>query len=253
MGRERELAARILAERDRSAPAAPNPAPILPQSAPETPVDLTNAAPQPTQAGKGDIREQRKIWRTNRIASFTANQRRKREWINFAEIADWCSEVDGSVVPNESARASAYEKLQRDLLEGDFEENGRSRVLYLHPWTVKAKMTRQWMENMIETHPRATIRSKYLDHCWLPRNLFQRWLAKHHLPASTRSALRQRRRFRPIRHLGIDEPDSPWRRPARGFLDFPRAFQNESGLVSPRSAKGERPAPAAGRLVNAAA
>jgi hypothetical protein len=64
-GRERELAARILAERDRSAPAAPNPAPILPQSAPETPVDLTNAAPQPTQVGKGDIREQAKIWRTN--------------------------------------------------------------------------------------------------------------------------------------------------------------------------------------------
>jgi hypothetical protein len=100
---------------------------------------------------------------------FAEDQRRKREWINFAEIADWCSEVDGSVVPNESARASAYEKLQRDLLEGDFEENGRSRVLYLHPWTVKAKVTRQWMENMIETHPPATIRSKYLDHCWLPR------------------------------------------------------------------------------------
>jgi hypothetical protein len=183
-GRERELAARILAERDRSAPAAPNPAPILPQSAPETPVDLCNAAPQPTQAGKGDIREQAKIWRTNRIARFTADQRRKREWINFAEIADWCSEVDGSVVPNESARVSAYVRLQRDLLEGDFEENGCSRVLYLHPWTVKAKMTRQWMESMIETHSPAAIRSQYFDHCWLPRNVFQRWLAKHHLPAS---------------------------------------------------------------------
>lgn len=183
-GRERELAARILAERDRSAPAAPNPAPILPQSAPETPVDLCNAAPQPTQAGKGDNREQAKIWRTNRIARFTADQRRKREWINFAEIADWCSEVDGSVVPNESARVSAYAKLQRDLLESDFEENGRSRVRYLHPWTVKAKITRQEMENMIETHSPAAIRSQYFDHCWLPRNVFQRWLAKHHLPAS---------------------------------------------------------------------
>jgi hypothetical protein len=136
------------------------------------------------QSDKGDIQERARIWRTNRIVRFAEDQRRKREWINFAEIADWCSEVDGSVVPNESARASAYEKLQRDLLEGDFEENGRSRVLYLHPWTVKAKVTRQWMENMIETHPPATIRSKYLDHCWLPRNLFQRWLAKHHLPAS---------------------------------------------------------------------
>jgi hypothetical protein len=103
-------------------------------------------------------------------------------WINFAEIADWCSEVEGSVVPNEAARASAYEKLQRDLMEGDFEENNHSRVLYLHPWTVKAKMKRQWMENIIEITPPATIRFQYLDHCWLPRNLFQRWIAKHHLP-----------------------------------------------------------------------
>jgi hypothetical protein len=134
-GRERELAERILAKRDRSAPAAPNPAPILPQSASDGAVDLTKLTPQPAQSDKGDIQERARIWRTNRIARFTEDQRRKREWINFAEIADWCSEVDGSVVPNESARASAYEKLQRDLLEGDFEENGRSRVLYLHPWT----------------------------------------------------------------------------------------------------------------------
>ena len=183
-GRERELAERILAERDQAEPAAPTPAPILPPSASDGAVDLPKPAPQPAQPEKGDIRKQVKIWRTNRIARFTENQRRKREWINFAEIADWCSEVDGSVVPNESARVSAYVKLQRDLLEGDFEENGRSRVLYLHPWTVKAKMTRQSMELMIETYPPATIRSQYFDHCWLPRNVFQRWLAKHHLPAS---------------------------------------------------------------------
>ena len=86
--------------------------------------------------------------------------------------------------PDESARASAYEKLQRDLLEDvDFEENGRSRVLYLHPWTVKAKMTRQHMQDMIDIYPPTTIRSEYFDHCWLPRKLFQRWLAKHELPA----------------------------------------------------------------------
>ena len=46
------------------------------------------------------------------------------------------------MVSDEGARASAYEKLQRDLLEGDFEENAVP-PLCLHPWTVKAKMTRQ--------------------------------------------------------------------------------------------------------------
>jgi hypothetical protein len=128
--------------------------------------------------------EQARRWRAERIKRFTQNQRLKREWINFAEIADWCSEVDGLIVSNEAARASAYEKLQRDLLDGDFEENGRSRVLYLHPGTAKAKMTLHWMKNVIETYLPTTIRYQYLDHCWIPENLFQRWLAVHHLRTS---------------------------------------------------------------------
>ena len=82
--------------------------------------------------------------RTARIERFTEIQQGKREWINFAEIAEWCSE-ESSVVPNEVAREAAYQKLQRDLLEEDFEENGRSRVLYLHPNTSKARMTRDWL------------------------------------------------------------------------------------------------------------
>ena len=60
--------------------------------------------------------------RADRIRWFSENQKRTRHWINFAEIAVWCSELSGSVVPDEGARASAYDKLQRDLLEGDFEE-----------------------------------------------------------------------------------------------------------------------------------
>ena len=54
--------------------------------------------------------------RTARIERFTQIQQGKREWINFAEIAEWCSE-ESSVVPNEVAREAAYQKLQRDLLE----------------------------------------------------------------------------------------------------------------------------------------
>ena len=137
-----------------------------------------------TEGVTSEKRRRSLAWRQGRIERFTRTQRQQRAWINFAEISEWCAELGGAVVPNEAARASAYEKLQRDLLEGEFEENGRTRVLYLHPRTVKAKMTGSWMHDMIDTFPPATIRSEYLDHCWLPRNLFQRWLAKHHLPAS---------------------------------------------------------------------
>jgi hypothetical protein len=56
----------------------------------------------------------------DRIRRFAVAQRRKRLWINFAEIAEWCSELDGSAVPNEVAREYAYTMLERDLLAGVF-------------------------------------------------------------------------------------------------------------------------------------
>jgi hypothetical protein len=92
----------------------------------------------------GDDRERDRRterWRLVRIARFTEIRRHVRKWINFAEIAEWCSEESG-IVPNAAAQEAAYQKLQRDLLEGDFEENGRSQILYLHPYTMKARMTR---------------------------------------------------------------------------------------------------------------
>jgi hypothetical protein len=163
----------------------------------------------------GDRRRDRQARqrRADRIRRFSENQKRTREWINFAEIAEWCSELSGSVVPDERARASAYEKLQRDLLEGDFEENGRSRVHYLHPWTVKARMTREWLQEMISMSSPTTIRTEYLDHCWLPRKLFQRWLAKHELSACPQ-------RFEPKVETP-SEPVSSWQADSPGLKPAP--------------------------------
>jgi hypothetical protein len=72
--------------------------------------------------------------------------------------------------------------LVQDLLDGDFEEGGRSKVLYLHPYTKMDCLTRQMLLDVLELEQ--SVRSEYLDHCWLPRLLFDRWLAKHELPAS---------------------------------------------------------------------
>jgi hypothetical protein len=125
-------------------------------------------------------------WRTARIQRFIEIQQCKREWINFWEIAEWCSE-ESSVVPNEVAREAAYQKLQRDLLEGDFEENirsrVRSRVLYLYPYTSKARMTRDWLTRLMEVYDQSTINSQYLAPCWIPREFLERWLAKHRMQA----------------------------------------------------------------------
>jgi hypothetical protein len=114
---------------------------------------------------------------------FAQAQLSKRDWINFEETAELCSELDGSGVPNEAARENAYRNLERDLLSGDFEDNGRSRVLYLHPFTVKTRMTREWYQNAYY-YDGDRGRSQFLPWCWFSRTMYERWAAKHNLPIS---------------------------------------------------------------------
>ena len=174
--------------------------------------------------------------REDRIGRFAERQRRRREWINFGEITEWCSELGGSIVSDEDARTSAYEKLQADLMAGDFEEAGKSRVLYLHPWTPIAKMTRDRARDFTELAPREMLRSEYWNHCWIPRHLFHRWLAKHNLPASPS-------RFEPM--AAVSAPSTPSRPETK--------IHNQQGpspnIPTPRNIKARRgrrgPAPGA--------
>jgi hypothetical protein len=122
--------------------------------------------------------------RIDREIRFISRQRRGRQWISFREIVEWLSEIDGRGVPNETARDNAYNMLQRDLLAGDFEEHGRSMVLYLHPVTPIGRMTRDRLQDALDTFPINTVRAAYLGRCWMSRRMFDRWLAKHQLPAS---------------------------------------------------------------------
>jgi hypothetical protein len=126
----------ILAERGSAGAGNRDLGPIPPKSAPDT----------------SDVRKQARIWRANRIERFTARQRWVRQWINFAEIAEWCSKEDRSIVPNEEKRAAAFDTLQTDLLAGEFDDYGRSRVLYLHPSTTKSRITRLWLIDVIDNN-----------------------------------------------------------------------------------------------------
>ena len=146
------------------------------------------------------------------IERFAEIQRRKREWINGAEWAEYCSE-EGSVVPNEVARDAAYKKLLADLFEGDFEENGHTQLRSLHPDTAKTRMTREWMTHVMEVYDdQAIINSQYLANCWMRRKYFDRLLAKHRMqprperfepkcptpPTTTPQSLSQARKAEPV-------------------------------------------------------
>src|SRR5262249_1975223 len=110
--------------------------------------------------------------------------RQAQEWINFAAIADWCAKEDGSILPNEKKREVAFDTLESDLLAGEFEENGRSRVLFLHPNSVRARMTRDWLKEVMDHNYDQEEGGPILPHCWIHGSIFEGCLAKPRLPAS---------------------------------------------------------------------
>jgi hypothetical protein len=127
-------------------------------------------------------------WDEDRIRRFKEEQRWKREYISFVEIADWYSDVGGPVSSKKAAilREHADRMLESDLLAGLFEEGGRSRVLFLCPgvsWT-HGRMTHQWLQDAIDNNYDGEHGRSYLRHCWLPRKPFQHWCRWHHLPES---------------------------------------------------------------------
>jgi len=135
-------------------------------------------------------------WRAARIKRFEKRQQEAREWINFADIADWCSKEDQSILPDERKREATFDTLASDLLAREFEENGRSRVLFLHPTTAKARMTPEWFKDVRDHNYDGDHGRSYLAHCWIRRRLFERWLVRHRLPA-------QPPRFQPQQSYGV--------------------------------------------------
>jgi hypothetical protein len=121
----------------------------------------------------------------DRIRRFEEVQRRKRKWIKCGEIPVWISELGGSG-PNEAARENAYTIVKEGLLARHFEENGRrSQVLFLFPGvSLTRRMTPQRLQDAIDNNYDNQHGRSWVENCWVPRNLFKRWCAWHHLPES---------------------------------------------------------------------
>ena len=127
----------------------------------------------------------RREHRERRIGKFTARQRREREWINFAEIADWCAREIGSIKPDEERRSLAFARLRAALKAGEFEQADRARVLMLSPDSSMAKLTRERFEFIAPRFDEQTVASAYLAYCWVPRELCRAWFVHHRLPWPT--------------------------------------------------------------------
>ena len=119
----------------------------------------------------------------DRIRRFEEVQRRKRNWIKFTEIAEEYSERDGPVAPEKAAaeRERACAMLEHDLLARNFEENGRSQVLFLFPGFTDRRMTPQRLQDAIDYNYDNRCGRSYLENCWITRNRYELWREWHNL------------------------------------------------------------------------
>src|SRR5262249_17271821 len=72
------------------------------------------------------------------ICTWKERQRREREWIRFADIADWCSREPGDVKRDARRKAQAWHDLLVSVLRGEFNRYGRCCVAYLPEGTTNS-------------------------------------------------------------------------------------------------------------------
>ena len=120
--------------------------------------------------------------RARRIERFTQRQRKLSDWVCFADVADWCARITGDIKPDEERRTLTYSELRKSLTVGDFEQAGRSRVMFLNPATTMAKMTRVRFDLITRAFDGQTLNTEYLSCCWIPRDLCQQWFDSRRLP-----------------------------------------------------------------------
>jgi hypothetical protein len=104
-------------------------------------------------------------WRAERMLRFAEREAQARQWIRLSEIAE---------------RYGHERSTAASILNGEFEDRGRSRLLYLHPWSTMAKMTRGKMETLEKVYrdPELLARN-YIGCCWIPIDMALRWCSRH--------------------------------------------------------------------------
>lgn len=125
--------------------------------------------------------------RLRQLHRFRECQRRRRQWLSFEEIADWCGRISGTVRRDESLRAQAYSDLRNAMLAGEFGYGVQSCVLYFQPdpgptekrLRLAPEGLQTWLDYYGAEDP--VITTEILSRCWLPRDLCRRWFERHGL------------------------------------------------------------------------
>lgn len=145
---------------------------------------------KPGVAGDARGSHWRRKWRRQWVARFAKRQRHARRWIAFVDLVDWCAQstTTASLDAEAKAREVAYQRLTDSMRRGEFEHDGRSRILYLDTlvisggWSPRCRLTREQFEIALDgaaTPPNPSLPFTVLNCCWLPRELARQWLESH--------------------------------------------------------------------------
>jgi hypothetical protein len=119
-----------------------------------------------------------------RITDWIGRQKQRHDWICLADMADWCARRPGDIERDARRRVQAYCDLQESILQGEFHEDGRLRVIYLQsvPLPYRLKLRLDAEQFRIWLRP-GTVLSQVLASCWAPRRLCIGWFAARHIDA----------------------------------------------------------------------
>ncbi len=109
-------------------------------------------------------------------------RRRPRRWISFSEIATHCAAVKAAAHADpEKWDAEFWNALATALMDGRFDERGRSMVLYLAPDDSTAgvrepvRLTAEWSRGLRDIHGDTIFREYVFAHCWLHYRVCLSW------------------------------------------------------------------------------
>jgi hypothetical protein len=136
------------------------------------------------------LKRRRENWRLLWIAKFAERQRTARGWIAVADLVDWCvhSTTTASLEAEAQAREVAYRRLSDSILKGEFERDGRSKILYLDTLEAsddaspRCRLTKEQFEIAFDATaapPAPSLPITVLNCCWLPADLARHWVEEH--------------------------------------------------------------------------
>jgi hypothetical protein len=151
---------------------------------------LWPARPGSQDEDRRAFQRMRRKWRSEWIARFAERQRIARRWIALINLVDWCAQSTTAASDDKEAKARvvAYRRLVESMRRGEFERDGRSKLLYLDTLVTadgaspRCRLTREQFEiafDVAAMPPAPSLPLTVLNCCWLPSDVARRWLESH--------------------------------------------------------------------------